>query len=295
MTIANAEIQTLPDDITEEAEAKPVKASTKRTPAKTGKAKPATFKDIIRSAAVQKRFRESFGTADKAASFTTALISNVSANPDLAECDAMTIISAAMTGETLKLSLNPTLGQYYLVPREDRKNGRKVATFLLSWRGYYQLALRTGAYKRLDAAIIKEGELKYYNPITGETIFEPIQDPEAREQAPTIGYYAYFELLNGFVKGIYWPKAKMEAHARRYSAGYRKDMERGTAYTFWAQDFDGMALKTMYRQLIGKYGVMTTDMQIAYAADMSASESLDVSAADRMYVDNNDSAASNNE
>lgn len=286
MPIADAEVQTLPTEAVETA-AVTEKKSGKRSPAaRQANAKPVTFKDVIKSTSVQKRFRETFGSEERAGSFTTALISNVAANPDLAECDAMTIISAAMTGETLKLSPNPTLGQYYLVPRDDKKNGRKLATFLLSWRGYYQLALRSGAYRKLDASVIKKGEIKHYNPITGDIEFSPIEDPDVRESAETEGYYAYFELTNGFTKTLYWPKKKMLAHAKHYSPGYRRDLERGTEYTFWSKDFDAMALKTMYRQLIGKYGVMSTDMQIAYTADMSASESLDANTSDRVYIDN---------
>ena len=223
------------------------------------------FSSLIKSDAVQKALGGTLGDAMRAKTFTSSLISAVSTNPQLSECNGMTIISAALLGESLKLSPSPQLGQYYMVPFKDNKTFTKKATFQLGWKGYYQLALRSGQYKRIDAVPIKEGELKEYNEITGDIQLEPITDPIQREHAKTVGYYAYFELLNGFKKSMYWSKEKMEAHALRYSKGYAAHK----GYTFWEKDFDGMALKTMYRQLIGKYGVMSIDMQKAYSNDMT--------------------------
>ena len=223
------------------------------------------FSSLIKSDAVQKALVGTLGDAMRAKTFTSSLISAVSTNPQLSECNGMTIISAALLGESLKLSPSPQLGQYYMVPFKDNKTGMKKATFQLGWKGYYQLALRSGQYKCIDAVPIKERELKEYNDITGDIELEPITDPIQREHAKTVGYYAYFELLNGFKKSMYWSKEKMEAHALRYSKGYAAHK----GYTFWEKDFDGMALKTMYRQLIGKYGVMSIDMQKAYSNDMT--------------------------
>lgn len=128
-----------------------------------------------------------------------------------------------------------------------------------------QLAIRSGQYQTLNASEVKKGELVSYNPITSEVELSPIMDPEARESAPTIGYYASFTLTNGFKKEIYWPKEKMEHHATQYSAGYRAHK----GYTFWEKDFDSMAKKTMLRQLISKWGVMSIEMQTAYVNDMA--------------------------
>lgn len=153
-----------------------------------------------------------------------------------------------------------------MVPFKDTKSGITKATFVLGWKGYYQLALRSGQYKNIEAVAIKDGELKSYNPITGEVELEPIMDPREREKAKTIGYYAFFELLNGFRKEMYWSKERMEEHALKYSKGYKAKK----GYTFWergAEGFDAMALKTMIRQLIGKYGIMSIEMQKGYIAD----------------------------
>ena len=105
--------------------------------------------------------------------------------------------------------------------------------------------------------------------LTGKYQFEFIEDEEQRENAKVIGYMAYFELLNGFRKVIYWSKAKMEKHALEYSQGYKADKAKGTAYTFWSKDFNGMAFKTMLRQLISKWGIMSTTLEKAYINDMS--------------------------
>ena len=108
-----------------------------------------------------------------------------------------------------------------------------------------------------------------FDPLNEEIDVKLIEDETERENAETVGFYAMFEYVNGFRKALYWSKAKMEAHALKYSAGYKSDKKNGTAWTFWSKDFDGMAYKTMLRQLISKWGVMSIDMQTAINADMA--------------------------
>lgn len=199
--------------------------------------------------------------------FISAIVSAVQATPDLQECTNSSILSAALLGESLKLSPSPQLGQYYLVPYKDRKRGTTEAQFQLGYKGYLQLAIRSGQYKKINVLPIKEGELIRFDPLAEEIEVKLIQDEEQREKAPTAGYYAMFEYLNGFRKALYWSREKMENHARQYSPGYARDLERGTAFTFWAKDFDGMAQKTMIRQLISKWGIMSIDMQRALQLD----------------------------
>lgn len=199
--------------------------------------------------------------------FTTSVVSAVTANPMLAECSHQTIISAALVGEALKLSPSPQLGHYYLVPYNDKMRG-KVAQFQIGYKGYIQLALRSGYYKRINVLALKEGELVSYNPLTEEIIVNIIEYEEAREKAKTTGYYAMFELLGGFTKALYWSRDKMEKHALKYSTGYASDRRKNTSYTFWSKDFDGMAYKTLLRQLISKWGIMSIEMQKAYESDM---------------------------
>ena len=200
--------------------------------------------------------------------FISAIVSAVNNNSALQECTNQSILSAALLGESLKLSPSPQLGHYYMVPFNDKEKG-KVAQFQLGYKGYIQLAIRSGQYKKLNVLAIKAGELIRFNPLEEEIEVKLIEDEEVREQAETIGYYAMFEYTNGFKKAMYWSKKKMEAHAIKYSPGYKRDKDKGTAWTFWSKDFDGMAYKTMLRQLISKWGVMSIDMMSAMDADMA--------------------------
>ena len=161
------------------------------------------------------------------------------------------------------------MGHYYLVPYNDSKKGCKVAQFQMGWKGYFQLALRSGYYKKIVCLALKKGELISWNELEETIEVKLIEDDEERENAETIGYYCYYEYLTGFRKAIYWSKKKMEAHAKRYSQGYRNDLAKGTKYTFWSSNFDEMAKKTMLRHLISKYGIMSTELQEAYNKDMA--------------------------
>ena len=196
--------------------------------------------------------------------FISAVVSAVNNNPALQECTNQSILSAALLGESLKLSPSPQLGQYYMVPFNDKNKG-KVAQFQLGYKGYIQLAIRSGQYKKLNVLAIKEGELIRFNPLEEEIEVKLIEDEEERENAPTVGYYAMFEYTNGFKKAMYWSKKKMEAHALKYSKGYQAKK----GYTFWEKDFDGMAYKTMLRQLISKWGIMSIEMASAMDSDMA--------------------------
>lgn len=197
--------------------------------------------------------------------FVTAIVSAVNANPAIKDCTNQSIMAAALLGHSLKLSPSPQLGYYYLVPFNDKEAG-KVAQFQLGYKGYIQLALRSGQYKKLNVLAIKEGELEYFDPLNEEIKVNLMIDKwDERENAPTIGYYAMFELVNGFRKAIYWSKGQMENHAITYSPGYK--VKKG--YTFWEKNFDAMAYKTMLRQLISKWGVMSVEMQTAFDSDMA--------------------------
>lgn len=249
----------------------PAKQERKRTP----------FSVMIQTDTYKNLINNTLGDPKRASGFVTAITSAVATNPQLVDCDPATILSAGLLGETLQLSPSPQLGQYYLVPFNDRKLGRKVAQFQLGYKGYIQLAIRSGQYKKLNAMAIKEGELIRYDPLNEEIEVQLIEDETAREAAPTIGYYAMFEYLNGFRKVIYWSKEKMQNHALEYSQGYRAHK----GYTFWENDFDSMAIKTMLRQLISKWGIMSIEFQKAYEADMGVlrpgTDKID-------YVDNDD-------
>ena len=222
------------------------------------------FTSYITSTGITQKINNIIGDEKKGARFISSIVSAVNNNPVLKECDNQSIISGALLGESLNLSPSPQLGQYYLVPFENKDRG-KVATFQLGYKGYIQLAIRSGQYKKLNVLAIKEGELIKYDPLNEEIEVELISNEEEREKAKTVGYYAMFEYTNGFRKTMYWSKAKMEKHALQYSKGYQAKK----GYTFWEKDFDAMAYKTMLRQLISKWGIMSIDMQQAFESDMA--------------------------
>lgn len=205
--------------------------------------------------------------------FISAITSAVAVNPALQVCDPSTVLAGALLGNSLGLSPSPQLGQYYLVPFKNKakydRRGNLLkpetadAQFVLGYKGYVQLALRSGYYKHLNVIAVKAGELIHFDPLTEEVEINLNPDDLARENSATVGYLATFEYLNGFRKTIYWSREKMEAHALRYSKGYAAKK----GYTFWEKDFDAMAFKTMLRQLISKWGIMSIDLQTAFEQD----------------------------
>lgn len=239
-----------------------------------------TFSNFLTSPAVKQKINEVIGGSG-GQRFMTQILSAVTNNPALQECEQMTVFNCALLGESLKLSPSPQLGQYYMVPFKDKKNNRVVATFQLGYKGYIQLAIRSGQYKKLNVLAIKEGELVNFDPLNEVIEVDLIQDEVLRENAATIGYYAMFEYTNGFRKAMYWSIAKMMAHANNYSAAFSAEIyqkikdgkippsEMWKYSSFWYKDFDGMAYKTMLRQLISKWGIMSIDMQTAFESDMA--------------------------
>lgn len=221
------------------------------------------FSAMISTPGYQKMINNTLQDPKRAQRFIASITSAVATNPALQECDPPTILSGALLGESLGLSPSPQLGQYYLVPFQNNRKGCKDAQFVLGYKGYVQLALRSGYYKRLNVIAVKAGELVRFDPLTEEVEISLNPDELARENSASIGYLATFEYLNGFHKTIYWSREKMEAHALRYSKGYAAKK----GYTFWEKDFDAMAYKTMLRQLISKWGIMSIELQTAFEQD----------------------------
>lgn len=217
--------------------------------------------------------------------FISSIVSAVQTTPALQECTNPSILSAALLGEALNLSPSPQLGQFYMVPFDNKKKGVKEAQFQLGYKGYVQLAERSGYYKKLNVLAIKEGELVRYDPLNEEIEVNLIEDDVEREETPAMGYYAMFEYENGFRKTLYWSKKKMLAHAEKYSPAFKRnggarslellqqgkipEKEMWKYSSFWFKDFDGMAMKTMLRQLISKWGIMSIDLQTAVDKDMA--------------------------
>lgn len=219
--------------------------------------KKTAFSKIIALPSYQVAIKSTISDPKRCQNFITSITAAVTNNPTLAKCEPNTIITAALLGESLKLSPSPQLGQFYLVPLGNK------AQFMIGYKGLIQLAIRSGQYKKLNVLPVKQGELIKYNPFDEEIEVSPIEDPDTRENVPTIGYYAMFEYINGFKKSLYWSREKMEAHAKKYSKAYS---------SFWGKDFDSMACKTMLRQLITKWGIISVDMQTAIENESEAQE-----------------------
>ena len=239
------------------------------------------FSVALQSDAMQKLISNTLKDPKRANRFIASISSAVASNPALQECESNSIISGALVGEALELSPSPVLGQYYLIPFKNNKNGTVEAQFVIGANGYKQLAMRSGQYADIDFIEVREGEYLGRDELTGKQRFKFISDDEVRETKPVIGYFAYFELINGYRKQLYWSKTKMEKHADKYSKAFNlesykkllagqipeKDLWKYSSY--WYSNFDGMAEKTMYRQLISKYGIMSIEMQEAYVKDMA--------------------------
>ena len=242
--------------------------------------------------AIKKQINSVLG-GNKGTRFISSIVSAAQTTPALQECTNKSIVNAALLGEALNLSPSPQLGQFYMVPFDNKKKGVKEAQFQLGYKGYIQLAVRSGYYKRLNVMAIKEGELVRYDPLNEEIEVNLIEDDIVREETPTTGYFAMFEYENGFKKTMYWSKQKMLSHADKYSQAFHmnavesdnsrrqrvsyEDYLKGNYpksdewkySSFWYKDFDGMAMKTMLRQLISKWGIMSIDLQTAVDKDMA--------------------------
>lgn len=231
--------------------------------------------------------------------FTANIISTVSANPQLSACDNVSILTCGLQAETLKLPMNNAFGYCYAVPYNDKKNDRKVAQFQMGYKGFIQLAIRSGYYKNISVVELREGELGKFDPLHGTT-YNWIEDYEKRSKAKIIGYVASLELMSGFTKEIYWKYEEMLEHADKYSQAFDKKtylkLMKGEPIldefgkkipeyklsSFWYKNFDEMAKKTVLKQLISKWGIMSIEMQTAMTNDQ-ATISSDGSI---FYVDN---------
>lgn len=239
---------------------------------------PMTFSKFLGSEGVKTSLMNSLGSEKEMQKFTSSLLSAVSVNPDLQNCDFASIVSCGLLANALDLSLSPQLGYAYAIPFDNKKTGVKTAVFVPGYLGYIQLALRSGKFRRLNVIEIKQGELKRYDPLTEEIDIKIIDDETVREKLPTVGYCAYFKLIDGCEKTLYWSKSKMLIHADRYSPAFSLDGGNGkVSYydfeegkydkkdawkysSFWYKDFDGMAKKTMLRQL-RKWMPMSIEME----------------------------------
>ncbi|WP_051533399.1 recombinase RecT [Anaerovibrio sp. RM50] len=243
-----------------------------------------TIDNYLTNSLAREKFEQ---VLDKGANgFIVSLTSLVKSDNMLAQANPKTIMSAAMTAATLKLPINPSLGLAYIIPyRHKDKNGNYVvdAQFQMGYKGFVQLAERTGQYRTINATVIREGEIEDIDIITGEI------KRGKRKSDKVVGYAAYIKFVNGFEKTLYMTKEDMTAHAKKYSQSFQK------GFGPWKDNFDAMAQKTVLKQLISKYGIMSIDMQSSDMAMALASDQAVVSDAcgtpSYDYIDNRPSGA----
>lgn len=264
-------------------EANKIQKATAATPAaKASQTVNQLMNSMLDGEGMRKRFNDLLGK--RAPQFVSSVVSMVNADKtmQMAFYEApMTVIQAALKAASFDLPIDQNLGYAYIVPFKNYKKdiGKSVyeATFILGWKGMHQLALRTGAYKTINVIDVREGELESYNRLTEEVKINFIEDEEERESKPVIGYLGYYRLVNGAEKTIYMSIKQIEAHEQKFRKG--QDMGKG-----WREDFDAMARKTVYRKLIGKWGVMSIDYRTvgegqqiadALAADAEQEKALD--------------------
>ena len=221
---------------------------------KAGNAVVAGFNAMLSKDGYQQRFNELLG--ERAPQFIGSLTTMITDDPNMMQVfhDApATIIKAGLRAAAYDLPIDPALGQAYIVPfRKKKKDGSYVmeATFILGYKGMYQLAVRTGVYLKINVVDVREGELKKWNRLTEEIEFNFIDDDDVRETMPIIGYCAYFKLTNGMEKTLYMTKKQIENHEKKFRKG--KYMSRG-----WQDDWESMASKTVLRKLLGKWGLLS--------------------------------------
>jgi len=232
-------------------------------PSQVAVKEPRTVKDYLALPNYRDRFNEVLGK--KANGFMAAIVA-ASNMPGLKDAEPRSIIAAAMVSATLDLPVNPTLGFAHLVAYGDR-DGNKIAQFQLGSKGYIQLALRAGSYKRMNAGPVNAEVFTGYDgvgePVLDWSKFDPVKEAS--------GYFCAFELSNGFTKVVYWSKAQVEGHAKRFSKAYQK----GYKSSPWFSDFDAMATKTVVKNALSKWGILSVEMQTALTHDQGAQADVD--------------------
>ncbi|MGJ1009074.1 recombinase RecT [Enterococcus casseliflavus] len=221
------------------------------------------FKALMNTPAMKKKFTDILH--EKSDSFMGSLMALVGGDNYLSQAEPMTIIASALKAATMDLPIDKKLGYAYVVPfNRSEKVGNKwvkhnEAQFILGYKGYIQLAQRSGQYKALNALAIYDGQLIDWNPLTEEFTF----DYKAKVSDEVIGYVGFFELLNGFKKTVYWTKQEIESHRIKNAKGYDKEKLSGA----WVDNYDSMAIKTVLRNMLSKWGLLSVEMQSAITSD----------------------------
>lgn len=225
------------------------------------------LKGILATDNVKNRFNEVLGK--KAPQFMTSIINVVSQNNQLKQCSANSIMSSALVAASYDLPIDSNLGFSALVPYKVK--GVYQAQFQIMYKGFIQLAIRSGYYRRMNYSVVYEDELVSYNPIYGEIEFAKdisnLTDRKSGDRTKIAGYFAWFELNTGYRQELYMTVKDVENHATKYSQAYRYDKNYGKEGSKWTTDFDAMALKTVIKLLLSKWGILSVEMQRALEDD----------------------------
>lgn len=212
--------------------------------------------------------------------FVNNIVALVSNNTNLQTCEPMSVMFAGLKATALDLPLDPNLGFAYVIPYKNNRENKTEAQFQIGYKGFIQLAIRSGQFKTINVTEIREGELEVFDLLTGEMKFKAIAN---RLSSPVVGYAAYFRLSNGFEKTLYMTKEEVEVHAKKYSQTYSSKYEKTRENSKWSTDFDAMAKKTVVKLLISKYAPLSVDMINAVSSDQAV-----ITENGNRYVDNND-------
>jgi len=224
-----------------------------------------TLKSIFEREDVSLKLREMLGK--KAVNFATSVLQIVNDNKLLASADALSVYNAAMMAATLDLPINKSLGFAWIVPYQGQ------AQFQIGWKGFVQLAQRTGEYLKINCCPVYESQFIAFNYLTEELEADFTAEPGGK----VIGYAAYFELKNGFTKTVYWTKKQVDAHGKRFSKSY------SNGSSPWSTDYDAMAMKTVMKNALAKWGILSIEMQKAQIHDQSVIKDYESDQSD--YVD----------
>lgn len=253
------------------------------------------FSAFMTADVVSTKVNSIIGDKKEGAKFVSNIVSAVQANPMLQECTNQSILNCALVTHSLNLSPSPQLGQVYMIPFNNKKAGTTEAQLQIGYKAYIQMAIRSGYYTKLNVVELKDGELIKYDPLNEEIDVNLIENDIERENAKTTGYYAMFEYSNGFKKTLYWSKEKMMTHADKYSQSFSlktyeqiqqgkiKESDMWKYSSPWYSKFDDMAKKTLLKQLLSKWGILSIELQEAIIKDQSVIKEDGTP----IYVDNN--------
>lgn len=235
------------------------------------------IKHLLSEESIKNRFNNILGK--KAPQFMASIVNVVASSPQLKQCQPNSIMASAFVAASFDLPVDSNLGFSALVPYDkkmyDPETGQwkktKIAQFQMMYKGFIQLAIRTGEYEKMNCSAVYEDEIIGYNPITGECDFvSDFRVCTQRNSGSTdkiIGYYAWFRLKSGFVKELFMSKEEVMNHAKKYSQSFRYDLNENKASSKWSTDFDAMAMKTVIKQLLSKWGILSVEMQKAIVDD----------------------------